>query len=88
MHQKQLFAMVREKVKELLNGYVDHEMLDAQIDQYIVAPALGENPGILGAMCLGILEWKATFHMNAGEKRVRIISGEPVGLKVRSVYDI
>lgn len=56
MHQKQLFAMVREKVKELLNGYVDHEMLDAKIDQYIVAPALGENPGILGAMCLGILE--------------------------------
>ena len=63
MHQKQLFAMVREKVKELLNGYVDHEMLDAKIDQYIVAPALGENPGILGAMCLGILERKATFHM-------------------------
>lgn len=56
MHQKQLFAMVREKVKELLNGYVDHEMLDAKIDQYIVAPALGENPGILGAMCLGMLE--------------------------------
>ena len=28
------------------------------------------------------------FDMNAGEKRVRIISGEPVGLKVRSVYDI
>lgn len=28
------------------------------------------------------------FDMNAGEKRVRIVSGEPVGLKVRSVYDI
>ena len=28
------------------------------------------------------------FDMNEGEKRVRIISGEPVGLKVRSVYDI
>ena len=28
------------------------------------------------------------FDMNAGEKRVRIISGETVGLKVRSVYDI
>ena len=66
MHQKQLFAMVREKVKKILNGYVDHEMLDAQIDQYIVAPALGENPGILGAMCLGILERKTTFNM--GEK--------------------
>ncbi len=28
------------------------------------------------------------FDMNAGEKRIRIISGEPVGLKARSVYDI
>lgn len=28
------------------------------------------------------------FDMNAGEKRIRIISGEPVGRKVRSVYDI
>ena len=54
------------KSEKILNGYVDHEMLDAQIDQYIVAPALGENPGILGAMCLGILERKTTFNM--GEK--------------------
>ena len=28
------------------------------------------------------------FDMNAGERRVKILSGEPVGLKVRSVYDI
>lgn len=28
------------------------------------------------------------FDMNAGEKRIRIISGEPVGRKVRSVYDV
>ena len=28
------------------------------------------------------------FDMNAGERRVKIISGDPVGLKVRSVYDI
>ena len=28
------------------------------------------------------------FDMDAGEKRVRILSGEPEGLKVRSVYDI
>lgn len=32
MHQKQLFGMVRQKVKELLNGYVHHEMLDTQMD--------------------------------------------------------
>lgn len=28
------------------------------------------------------------FDMNAGEKRVKILRGEPVGLKARSVYDI
>ncbi len=28
------------------------------------------------------------FDMNKGERRVRIISGEPMGLKLRSVYDI
>ncbi len=28
------------------------------------------------------------FDMNAGEKRVRILSGEPKGLRLRSVYDI
>lgn len=28
------------------------------------------------------------FDMNAGERRVKILSGIPDGLKVRSVYDI
>lgn len=28
------------------------------------------------------------FDMNAGERRVRILKGQPVGLKVRSVFDI
>ena len=28
------------------------------------------------------------FDMNAGEKQVKILGGEPVGLRVRSVYDI
>ena len=28
------------------------------------------------------------FDMNAGETRVRILSGQPSGLRVRSVYDI
>ena len=28
------------------------------------------------------------FDMNAGEKTVRILSGKPAGLKLRSVYDI
>lgn len=56
MHQEQLFPMVRSRVKELLNGYVHHEMIEEKIEEYIIPPALGENPGILGAIQLGVLE--------------------------------
>ncbi len=56
MHQSQLFDMVRTKVQEMLGGYVHHPMVEDQIDQYIIPPALGENPGILGAVWLGVLE--------------------------------
>ena len=28
------------------------------------------------------------FDMNAGTRRIKIISGAPVGIKVRSVFDI
>lgn len=52
MHQDKLFDMVRSNVKEILNGYVHSEMIDSKIDQYIVKPALGEKPGITGALCL------------------------------------
>lgn len=53
MHQKQLFALVRNQVTELLGGYVHHRMVETQMQDYIVPPALGEDPGILGAVCLG-----------------------------------
>lgn len=52
MHQDKLFDMVRSNVKEILNRYVHSEMVDSKIDQYIVKPALGEKPGITGALCL------------------------------------
>ena len=55
MHQESLFPMVREKVKEMLSGYISHEMIWDKIDDYIVKPALGEDPGILGAIKLGML---------------------------------
>ncbi len=56
MHVEQLFPIVRGKVKEMLAGYVHHPMVEEQMDQYIVPPALGEDPGILGAVRLGMLE--------------------------------
>lgn len=55
MHQEKLFSMVRQEVKRLLNGYVSHEMILESIDDYIVPPALGEDPGIKGAIRLGVL---------------------------------
>ena len=54
MHQEYLFKMVRQKTKELLNGYIRNNMILEQMEHYIVAPKLGENPGIIGALCLGM----------------------------------
>lgn len=54
MHQEQLFAKVRTQVKEMLNGYVDNPMILEDMDNYIVKPELGEDPGILGAIKLGL----------------------------------
>ncbi len=54
MHQENLFPMVRAEVKELLNGYISHKMILEKMDDYIVKPALGENPGIMGAIQLGV----------------------------------
>lgn len=64
MHQEQLFDMVRTKVKEMLGGYVHHPMVEEKIDEYIVAPALGENPGIMGAIWLGVLELESRKKAN------------------------
>ncbi len=54
MHQQKLFGMVRKEVLRLLNGYVSHKMILEHIDEYIVPPALGEDPGIMGAIKLGL----------------------------------
>lgn len=56
MHQRQLFSMVQNRVQKLLGGYVGHPMLQGSLDEYIVAPGLDENPGIMGAFALGLGE--------------------------------
>lgn len=58
MHQNQLFEKIRTKVPELLKGYVQHPAVAEKIAEYIVPPALGDNPGILGAVQLGVLAYK------------------------------
>ena len=58
MHQNQLFEQIRAKVPELLSGYIQHPAVTERIADYIVPPALGDNPGILGAIQLGVLARK------------------------------
>ena len=52
MEQQQLFPLIRERVRQLLNGYLDSPEVGARIDAYIVPAGLGSNAGVLGAIAL------------------------------------
>lgn len=48
MKQKQLYPLIRQEFKKLLNGYV--EIPD--LNEYIVSPGLGDDAGITGSLIL------------------------------------
>lgn len=48
MKQQQLFPLIRKKLAEYMNGYVDLPDLEG----YIVPPGLGDDQGITGALAL------------------------------------
>lgn len=48
MKQKQLYPLVRQKFAELINDYIQVP----DLEQYIVAPGLEDNAGILGSLLL------------------------------------
>lgn len=52
MEQPRLLPLVRQKVQELLNDYVQAPEILERIDEYIVPPALGARAGVLGAIAL------------------------------------
>ena len=52
MHQGQLYPLVRQKVRALLNGYLVHPRLET-LEDYIVAPGLGDDAGVLGSIAVG-----------------------------------
>lgn len=58
MHQEQMFALVRKKVQEKLNSYLQNDRIAEHIEEYIVPPALGDNAGITGALLLGWQEFE------------------------------
>lgn len=55
MKQEHLFPMIQGKLQELLAGYVQHPMIQSEIDQYIVPPGLGDNAGLCGSLALAKL---------------------------------
>jgi fructokinase len=52
MKNKNLYAKVRAKVQEYLNGFIKHKAILEDIDNFIVPPALGDDAGVLGAIAL------------------------------------
>ncbi|MBP1967257.1 ROK family protein [Paenibacillus aceris] len=54
MHQQQLFPLIRANVQRNLNGYISSPAILDDINSYIVAPGLGNNAGLSGALALGL----------------------------------
>ncbi|HEY6523824.1 MAG TPA: ROK family protein [Solirubrobacteraceae bacterium] len=47
-----MLAAARARLVELNAGYLETPLLGAEIDRYVVAPALGDRAGVLGAIAL------------------------------------
>jgi fructokinase len=54
MQRDFLFPKVRNRVRELLNGYVSSKAILEHIDNYIVPPELGNQSGSMGAIALAM----------------------------------
>ena len=55
MQRSFLFPWIRQEVQTLLNGYVQHQSLLNNMDDYILPPLLGNQAGVLGAIALARL---------------------------------
>jgi fructokinase len=47
-----LFQPIRQRLEELLNGYVKSPEIFERIDEYVVPPGLGNQSGVLGALAM------------------------------------
>ncbi len=58
MHQEQLYPIIREEYIKIMNGYIDTKEV-RDIENYIVAPTLNDNQGILGCLELAKRELRS-----------------------------
>jgi fructokinase len=54
MKQMHLFAMIQERVKTNIAGYLVNTTLSEGIGEYIVPPGLGQRAGVMGAIALAM----------------------------------
>jgi fructokinase len=52
MQRSPMLPSVRTRLRDLVGGYLDTRSLAQDIDRYLVAPALGDRAGVLGAIAL------------------------------------
>jgi fructokinase len=54
LSQERLLPMIRQRAQHWLSGYINRQEVLTDIENYIVAPALGARAGVLGALRLAI----------------------------------
>jgi fructokinase len=52
LQHQELYGKIRKQTQKLLNGYIQHRLILQDIEEYIVAPGLGNNAGVCGALAL------------------------------------
>ena len=52
MNRKILYPIIRSELKKLLNNYIQTEKLMGDLSDYIRAPGLGNDVGVIGAFLL------------------------------------
>lgn len=52
MQRDFLFPMIRQQLREMLNGYIPNRAVIEDADNYVVPPKLRNNSGVLGAILL------------------------------------
>jgi fructokinase len=57
MQQPQMFGLLRDEFRRIMNGYIRHPEVLENLESYIQAPGLGGRAGVLGGLVLAEQEW-------------------------------